>query len=333
LIASSNGQTIERMDEDTPQRRRRIVFDMETRDPDDALTLCLLAGHPRVDLLAVTLTPGTPAQVGVVREILRRLGRCLPVGARFPDSPADAVSPFHFDWLGKIVPTQADSPAHALLAETLRAFPDCMLLTGAPLHNLRLLLRLHPEVQIGRWVAQGGFAGDDLVDPADRLAKFAGRSACESYNFGHDPKGTLAALGSRQIAERRLVGKNVTHGVAWDAALHARLAHAISTGQTPALPGLALAHAAMTLYLTQQPEGKLLHDPLAAAAAIDPTAFTWREAMVTRRDGQWESLPADGTQTFVAVAVDRQRALSTLFAPSTLTAAMPNLEARPEPST
>ena len=31
--------------------------------------------------------------------------------------------------------------------------------------------------------------------------------------------------------------------------------------------------------------------------------------------------------------VDRRRALSTLFAPTTLTAAMPILEARPEPST
>jgi pyrimidine-specific ribonucleoside hydrolase len=298
--------------DDRARRRRRIVFDMETRDPDDALTLCLLASHPRVDLLAVTLTPGTAAQVGIVREILRRLEKRPPIGARHPGSPADAVSPFHADWLGRVAPADADAPAHALLAETLRAFPDCTLLTGAPLHNLRLLLRLHPDARLGRWVAQGGFAGDNLVEPADRLAKFAGRTRCESYNFGHDVKGTLAALSSRHIAERWLVGKNVTHGVAWDAALHQALA-----GQTSASPGLALAHAAMRLYLARQPAGKLLHDPLAAVAAIDPAAFTWREATVTRREGQWESLPGRGTRTFVAVAIDRRRVLATLFFPAT----------------
>jgi hypothetical protein len=30
-----------------------IAFDMETSDPDDALTLCLLATHPRVELRAI----------------------------------------------------------------------------------------------------------------------------------------------------------------------------------------------------------------------------------------------------------------------------------------
>lgn len=293
--------------------RVRIVFDMETRDPDDALTLCLLASHPRVDLRAVTLTPGTKLQIGLVKEILRRLGIRLPIGARQPDSPADAVSSFHFDWLGHVAAAEPDDLAHALLAATLRDNPDGTLLTGAPLQNLRLLLRHHPESRLQRWVAQGGFAGDNLVAEPDRLARFAGRTRCESYNFGHDAKGALAALNSRQIAERRLVGKNVTHGVAWDAALQQTLA-----SQTSASPGLALAHAAMAIYLARQPMGKLLHDPLAAVAAIDPAAFTWREATVTQRNGQWESQPASGTQTFVAVAIDRQRALATLFAPAIL---------------
>lgn len=37
-----------------------IVWDMETGDPDDFITLLLLLGHPRVNLLGVTITPGTP---------------------------------------------------------------------------------------------------------------------------------------------------------------------------------------------------------------------------------------------------------------------------------
>jgi pyrimidine-specific ribonucleoside hydrolase len=80
----------------------RVAFDMETRDPDDVLTLCLLAGHRGVRLEAVTVNPGRPAQIGVVREVLARLGADVPVGARVAGSERDEVSPFHRDWLGDV---------------------------------------------------------------------------------------------------------------------------------------------------------------------------------------------------------------------------------------
>lgn len=58
-----------------------VVWDMETGDPDDFLTLLLLLGHPRVNLKAVTVTPGTPDQVGLVRRALEWFDRKIPVGA------------------------------------------------------------------------------------------------------------------------------------------------------------------------------------------------------------------------------------------------------------
>lgn len=61
-----------------------VVSDMETRDPDDILTLCLIATHPRARLTAVTVNPGTPAQIGVVRG-------AAPAGAPAPP-PAPARS-------------------------------------------------------------------------------------------------------------------------------------------------------------------------------------------------------------------------------------------------
>ena len=60
---------------------RPFVFDMETGDPDDVLTLLWFLGHPQVDLRAVTVTPGTPYQVGVVRHVLGLMGTDIPVGA------------------------------------------------------------------------------------------------------------------------------------------------------------------------------------------------------------------------------------------------------------
>ena len=291
-----------------PRAPVRTVFDMETKDPDDMLTLCLLATHPAVDLAAVTVTPGTPQQVAVVREVLRRLERSVPVGARDATSKADAVSAFHPAWLGPLPDASADGVAHELLASAL-AEAGTVLLTGAPLHNLRLLLREHPALAIGRWVAQGGFAGDNLVAPELRLAKFAGRTTCESFNFGGDKKGTLAALASPQIAQRDLVSKNVTHGFGWGPELQARLV------ATPDLhAGAALACEAMAVYLVEHPEGKLLHDPLAACAVLDRDAFSWEEVEVVYERGQWGARAASGTGTFITVAVDRARAEAALFA-------------------
>lgn len=297
-----------------PTRRIPVAFDMETRDPDDALTLCLLATHPAVELLAVTATPGTPAQLGVIREILRRLAVDLPIGARAPSSTADAVSPFHYAWLGTPSPVASTLIAHALLAEILQQRPECTLLTGAPLHTLHELLVHHPELSISRWVAQGGFAGDNLVPASHRLEKFAGLRRCESYNFGHNKTAARAALTSPRILQRRLVSKNVTHGVAWDQNLDRELAGLDGTSA-----GLRLMREAMALYLHDKPLGKLLHDPLAAVAAIDPGAFEWREVEVTYAQGRWGAEPAPGSGTFITVAVDRQRALATLVAPAQLT--------------
>jgi inosine-uridine nucleoside N-ribohydrolase len=285
-----------------------LLFDMETRDPDDALTLCLVAAHPAVRLVGVTVNPGTRAQIAVVRRLLGRAGRGdVPVGARNPDAEREAVSPFHAEWLGTLAPAEPDAEAHVLLARQLAAHPGAVLLTGAPLHNLRLLLNRHPEARVTRWVAQGGFAGDALVEPPDRLPKFAGLSTCLSFNFNGDLRATLAALGSDRIESRDLVSKNATHGLVYDAAFHARLAP-----HRERAAGLALIHEGMSVYLARHPEGKLLHDPLAACVAIDRTIMQMREVEVYREHGEWGARAASGTRTFITVAVDRERFFTTL---------------------
>jgi pyrimidine-specific ribonucleoside hydrolase len=285
-----------------------LVFDMETRDPDDALTLCVVATHPRVTLRAVTINPGSAAQIAVVRHLLVRVGRAdVPVGARNPKAETTAVSPFHETWLGHLEPSEPDMLAPALLAQTLARHPESVLLTGAPLHNVRLLLNGYPEARIHRWVAQGGFAGDNVVPAEHRLPKFAGRQYCPSFNFNGDAKAALMALASDRIGARDLVAKNVTHGVAYDAEFHARMAaHRHGTA------GLALVYEAMEVYLRERPEGKLLHDPLAACAAIERDIVTWAEIEVVREQGEWGSRLAPGSGTWISVTVDRERFFAVL---------------------
>ncbi len=71
-------------------------FDMETADPDDSMTLAILATHPKVQLVSVSVHPGGTDQIGIVRHILRILDReDVRVGAGTPKSLAPRVSPFH----------------------------------------------------------------------------------------------------------------------------------------------------------------------------------------------------------------------------------------------
>ncbi|GAA0947264.1 nucleoside hydrolase [Actinocorallia libanotica] len=287
-----------------------LCFDLETQDPDDVLTLCLTARHPRVRLRAVTVTPGSDGQVGLVRHVLRLLGRDdVPVGARDPATGKEYVSGFHRRWLGGWPPARPDGDVPEVLLPVLAAHPRAVLLTGGPLRNLRLLLECGRPVRLARWVAQGGFAGDPLVPPERRLAKFDGLTACPTFNFNGEPQAALSALSdAAPIARRELVSKNVTHGVRYDRAFHERL-----EPHRDATPGLALIWRGMDLYLRRRPGGKLLHDPTAACAAIDPSIAVWAEAEITREPGGWAARPQPGTRTFITTGLDHD-ALFAVFA-------------------
>lgn len=284
---------------------------METSDPDDFMTLLLLLGHPRVDLRSVTVTPGTPDQIGLVRWALREVGRDIPVGAHNLDHGKPCVSPWHYKAYGPIDASREAEPAPDLLLRTLDA--TTTLVTGAPLKNLGATLRRVDAEQrpftLGRLVIQGGFAGEGVVPPEKQLEKFRGRVTCPSFNLGGDPKSALLALAHPAITERRLVSKNVCHGVIYDAALHARVTALRGRGRA-----LDLLADGMSYYLKHHPAGKIFHDPLAACCAIDDTIATWAEVDVYRERGEWGARPAAGTNTFIIVDLDRERFVETLLA-------------------
>src|SRR5271155_3973577 len=108
-----------------------VHFDMETQDPDDVMTLAILATHPRIQLMSVSITPGGPDQVGLVKHVLHTIrgnGHIAIGGAPAREKPS--VSGFHDKWLGK----HSAAPSHTnedLL--DLAAKAGCTLLTGAPL--------------------------------------------------------------------------------------------------------------------------------------------------------------------------------------------------------
>jgi inosine-uridine nucleoside N-ribohydrolase len=204
-----------------------VIWDMETGDPDDFVTLLLLLGHPRVRLLGVTITPGTPDQVGVVRRALEWFDRKIPVGAfdiehRPPTQTKRlCVSPWHYEAYGEVPASRDAVPGPDLLHELCG--PGTTLVTGGPLRNLGRAIQ-KPGFRLGRLFVQGGFAGEGVVPRERQLEKFRGLTTCPTYNLNGDPASALAVLACPAIAAKRFVSKNVCHGVHYDQALHSRLA-------------------------------------------------------------------------------------------------------------
>jgi pyrimidine-specific ribonucleoside hydrolase len=288
-------------------KAKDIVFDMETGDPDDFMTLLLLLGHPRSNLKAVTVTPGTREQVGLVRWACQQLNpyKHVPVGAFDPDRDKKCVSSWHYEVYGQIPSANPDARGGEILRQCCDE--NTTLVTGAPLKNVGVAMDL--GFKVGRWVAQGGFAGEGVVPPERQLEKFKGMVTCPTYNLNGDPKSALRALEYDGIGHRRFVSKNVCHGVVADRPLVDRVGAAKA-------PHMKLIHKGMEAYLSKGPvgkgSGKKLHDPLAACCALSPEIGEWAEVRLFREKGQWGSALKPGSGTLIITGYRHDRFVETL---------------------
>ena len=178
----------------------RLVLDVDT-GIDDAFALLLAARHPGIELLGVTCVDGNAPLEDVVRNtiaVLDAAGRPdVPViaGAHRPlladpdYAPAvhgaDGLAGIAGDWPASREP----GPGHAvtwLRDRLLAAGEPITLITLAPLTNIALLLRTHPEVgeRIERLVVMGGSATAGNV------------SALAEFNVHHDPEAAAIVFAS-----------------------------------------------------------------------------------------------------------------------------------------
>lgn len=291
-----------------------VLYDMETQDPDDLFALCILAHHPQVQLRGVCITPGSLRQVGLIRYALEQMGiKDVPVGAFNPKHSKECISEWWLKFLGHTFYT-AESAREGwnLYDLVLAEYPDTTIITGAPLKNLGQFLREYDISCIERWVAQGGFAGDNVVPAEYRLPKFEGKVTCPTFNFNGDPKAAEAALRTTNIKSRYLVSKNVCHGFVYDHQMHERLAPLKDRN-----PGLRMVYDGMSRYLADKPEGKKFHDPLAVCAAINPGIIEFREVEVYRHRGEWGSRLASGTNTWISIHADADKFFDTMVGKET----------------
>ncbi|AIR99517.1 nucleoside hydrolase [Streptomyces glaucescens] len=178
-------------------QRIPVIIDCDT-GVDDALALLFAVRHPGLDLRAVTCVGGNTDVDGVVRNTLTVLEHAgapnVPVarGAERPlvEPPRSARHVHGEDGMGDLglpAPTRtaADVDAVTLLRGEILASPrPVTLVPTAPLTNIALLLRTHPEVtrNIERIVFMGGAVACGNATPV------------AEFNVWHDPEAAAVLL-------------------------------------------------------------------------------------------------------------------------------------------
>jgi pyrimidine-specific ribonucleoside hydrolase len=175
-----------------------VILDVDT-GVDDALAILLALRHPALDVRAITCTGGNAPLAQVVDNTLRVLDAAaagdVPVaaGAHRPllETPQHAASIHGADGLADLgLPPsrRMPQPVHAveLLRRTLLdSVEPVTIISLAPLTNIALLLRSHPEVvsRIARVVMMGGSVGTGNA------------TASAEFNVWHDPEAAAIVLG------------------------------------------------------------------------------------------------------------------------------------------
>ncbi|CAF3045481.1 unnamed protein product [Rotaria sp. Silwood2] len=291
--------------------RLQVVFDMETSDPDDFITLLFLLGHPMVHLKAVTVVPGTPDQIGFLRYVLDRFGRSdLPLGV-FNVNAKPALSKFHL----KIYENASIEESREALDGSDVLLTHCdeqtILICGGPLKNVAKAIQTE-QFKLGRLVAQGGFAGDNIVPEEKRLSKFNGRITCPTFNLAADIKAAKIVLDYNGIKEKFFVSKNVCHGVLYTKDTHKQLEKIKDKSQS-----LQEIYHVMSIYLKKPGKNeKAFHDPLTACCAIDLSIGQWKDVQLymDEKTKEWGSIISENPNIKIIVDYDHEKFLSTLFA-------------------
>jgi pyrimidine-specific ribonucleoside hydrolase len=291
--------------------RLQVVLDMETGDPDDFITLLLLLGHPMVHLKAVTVVPGTPDQIGFLRYVLSRFNRSdLPLGA-FDMNAKPALSKFHLKIYEDAIINESRDALDGSDVLLMHCDEQTILICGGPLKNVAKAIQ-SGQFKLGRLVAQGGFAGDNIVPEEKRLTKFNGRITCPTFNLNADAKSAKMVLDYNGIKEKFFVSKNVCHGVVYTKDTHKQLEKVKDKSQS-----LQEIYHVMSIYLNRQGKHqKAFHDPLAACCAIDLSIGQWKDVKLymDEKTKEWGSRISDNPNVKIIVDYDHEKFISTLFA-------------------
>jgi purine nucleosidase len=283
-----------------------VFADVDT-GVDDAMALVYLLASEDAELVGVASTGGNVPVQQVCQNNLRLLELCQVTGvpvSKGADQPLTAVLRTAEDTHGpqglgyaELAPTDRQLTAHDAAeawVRAARAYPGELIgVATGPLTNLALALRSEPALPrlLRRLVIMGGaFAYRGNTTPV------------AEWNISVDPEAAaevFAVWGLEQPSHLPIVlGLNVTENIAMTPAILGRLADAAGSTTRPmsvlddrgtrsaaSNPLIRVLEDAMRFYFEfhfDEGEGYLahLHDPLAAAVALDPVLAQGRAAAV-----------------------------------------------------
>ena len=258
---------------------KKLILDLDT-GVDDALAISYALGSPEVELIGITGTYGNVLVEQGVRNALAVTDLLGHPEVKVYQGLSHSSTTDHFE----VLPVSAfihgdngigdvDIPDSNRSVETESAVDfiidavktygkDLIYVPTGPMTNIEAALKKAPEIkdEIGRVVLMGGA----LTVPGNC-------NACMEANISQDPE--AADYLFRSGTPTTMIGLDVTH----QTALTREKAHEWASLGTPAGDFLVtMTDYYIDFYLKNQPEirGCGLHDPLAVAAALDPSLVT-----------------------------------------------------------
>jgi purine nucleosidase len=314
---------------DIERARQRLILDCDT-GTDDAIAIIAAAGHPRLELVAVTTVSGNIPVARTAENSLRvldHLGHAIPVYAGAdrpfvrPDLPIarDVLNSDNpeFQLAELALPPAVSRPQSQSASEFLidtflgdDAQDVCLVATG-PLTNLAIALTTEPRLaqRIPRLILMGGAVTGGNVTPA------------AEFNFWADADAAQTVL-SAGIREVTVLPLDATHSVP----LSLADCNAFDALRTPAAQAVSnlIRHR---IHTDSDGDGTSapVHDPLCVAYLAEPEvvtrtihrpaqvetagALTLGELVVDLRP--WT---ADSPSIHIALAADHDRFVSFLTA-------------------
>jgi len=232
------------------------------RDPDDLFTLIWLI-ESGVNILAITITPGDRDQVAVARFLNNYYKLDIPIGVSDVNRTKLSSGGVHYKLLDRYkFPKEAkhDGLGSDIIAADYMSALDEVLIIGPCTNVARWIQDYNPRID--RATMQGGFL------PCS-MEKFKGKESMPTFNLNGDRNAGTTFL-SHSIPERRMVGKNVCHGII--------LKKNIFTS--------GLNKELASIYLNGHSEKKM-HDPLAAVCHFHPKIGNWVRGKTIKQGGGW----------------------------------------------
>jgi inosine-uridine nucleoside N-ribohydrolase len=235
------------------------------RDADDLFSLIYLY-NKNIKIDAITITPGDPDQIAVVKCLNNIFNRYIPVGIPDLSRNKSSSNPFHQKFIsrhGHKTTEQADGVGVDILKQ-VRNFDDLIVL--GPCTNIG---RFFTEVKqfIPRMTMQGGFL------PCN-TGKFKGMECCPTFNLNGDILNGLNFINHEWTSTRRMVGKNVGHF------------KCIWTKDRKF--DNELLQDTFNLF-SKYNDSKKLQDPMATVCHLHPEIGTWIRGKTVKVKGGWST--------------------------------------------